>query len=76
MLAPHPIAELKDHFDFAYERVPNGVFTLTVHPQTIGRAHAFLMLERFVDYMTAHDDVWFATLSDIAGTWSDDAPLP
>ncbi len=63
----------KDHFDFAHERVPDGVFTLTVHPQTIGRAHAFLMLERFVDYAVGHDDVWFAPLSDIAATWSDDA---
>ena len=33
-------ARWKDHFDFAYERVPGGVFALTVHPQTIGRAHA------------------------------------
>lgn len=62
----------KDHFDFAYERVPGGVFTLTVHPQTIGRAHAFLMFERFIDYMAGHDGVWFATLSQIAATWYDE----
>lgn len=61
----------KDHFDFAYERVPGGVFVLTVHPQTIGRAHAFLMFERFVEYVVAHDDVWITTLSDIAATWVD-----
>lgn len=61
----------KDHFDFAYERVPGGVLTLTVHPQTIGRAHAFMMFERFVDYILGHDGVWAATLSDIAATWRD-----
>ena len=26
-------ARWKDHFDFAYERVPGGVFALTVHPR-------------------------------------------
>ncbi len=64
-------ARWKDHFDFAYERVPNGVMAITVHPQTIGRAHAFLMFERFVDYVVGHDGVWVATLSEIAATWQD-----
>ena len=48
------------------------MFALTVHPQTIGRAHAFLMFERFVDYVLSHDGVWVATISDIAATWVDD----
>jgi peptidoglycan-N-acetylglucosamine deacetylase len=64
-------ARWKDHFDFAYGRVPGGVFTLTVHPQTIGRAHALLMFERFLDYVLGHDDAWPATLSDIAATWTE-----
>jgi peptidoglycan/xylan/chitin deacetylase (PgdA/CDA1 family) len=61
----------KDHFDFAYERVPGGVFVLTVHPQTIARAHAFMMFERFVDYVAGHDGVWLATLGEIAATYHD-----
>jgi peptidoglycan-N-acetylglucosamine deacetylase len=65
-------ARWKDHFDFAYERVPGGVFTLTVHPQTIGRAHAFMMFERFVDYVIGHEGAWVTTLSEIAATWIDD----
>jgi len=64
-------ARWKDHFDFAYERVPGGVFVLTVHPQTIARAHAFMMFERFVDYVAGHDAIWLATLSDIAATYHD-----
>ena len=64
----------KDSFDFAYARVPGGVFALTVHPQTIGRAHTMLMFERFLEYLTAHDGVWCATLSDIAARWSDRSP--
>jgi hypothetical protein len=61
-----------DHFDFAHQRVPRGVFALTVHPQTIGRAHAFLMFERFLDHVLAHDDIWVTTMSDIAACWRDD----
>jgi peptidoglycan/xylan/chitin deacetylase (PgdA/CDA1 family) len=61
----------KDHFDFAYDRVPGGVFVLTVHPQTIGRAHAMLMFERFVEYVAGHDAAWITTLGEIAATWSD-----
>ena len=61
----------KDHFDFAYERVPGGVFVLTVHPQTIARAHAFLMFERFVEYVAGHNDAWITTLGEIAATWHD-----
>ena len=64
-------ARWKDHFDFAYGRVPGGVFALTVHPQTIARAHAFLMFERFVDYVLGHDGVWAVPLSDIADAWHD-----
>jgi peptidoglycan-N-acetylglucosamine deacetylase len=55
----------KDHFDFARDRVPNGLVTFTVHPQVIGRAHALLMFERLLDYMTGFDDVWFTTLSEV-----------
>ena len=62
----------KDHFDFAYGRVPGGVFVLTVHPQTIARAHAFMMFERFLDYVAGHDEAWITTLSDIASIYKDD----
>lgn len=64
-------ARWKDHFDFAYERVPGGVIAITVHPQTIGRAHSFMMFERFVEYVVGHDGVWAATLGEIASTWQD-----
>lgn len=62
----------KAHFDFAYERVPGGVFALTVHPQTIGRAHALVMFERFVDYIAGHAGAWITTLDEIAATWHDE----
>jgi peptidoglycan/xylan/chitin deacetylase (PgdA/CDA1 family) len=62
----------KDHFDFAYANVPGGVIAFTVHPQTIGRAHHVMMFERLIEHMAGHDGVWFATLSDIYDTWTED----
>jgi peptidoglycan/xylan/chitin deacetylase (PgdA/CDA1 family) len=61
-----------DQFTFAYERCPGGVFALTVHPQTIARAHHFLMFERFLDQVAGQPGVWFATLSEITDCWSDE----
>lgn len=62
----------KDHFDYAYQHVENGVIAFTVHPQSIGRAHHMLMFEKLIDYMAGHDGTWFATLSEIYDTWSED----
>ena len=59
-----------DSFDYAHEHCPGGLMTWTLHPQTIGRAHNMVMLERFLDHVTAHDDVWFPTLSEAFDAWS------
>lgn len=62
----------KDHFDYAYRHVPGGVLTLTVHPQTIARAHYLMGFERLIEYMAGHEGTWFAPLSDIHDTWTED----
>lgn len=59
----------KDAFDFAYQRCPGGIMTWTLHPQTIGRSHNLLMLERFIDYVAGHDGVWFPTISQAVDAW-------
>lgn len=61
----------KDQFDFALNRVPGGVYILTVHPQTIGRAHHLMMFERLIEYVSNSPAVWFASLSDVYDTWTD-----
>jgi peptidoglycan-N-acetylglucosamine deacetylase len=69
----------KDSFDFAYERCVGGLMTWTLHPQTIGRAQNLLMLERFLDYVLRHEGIWFPTLSEAYGAWTDElqyAPEP
>lgn len=62
----------KDHFDYAYEHVDGGVLAITVHPQTIGRAHHMVMFEKFIAYVAGHEGTWFAPLSDIYDTWQED----
>ena len=61
----------RDTFDYAYANAPGGVLSLTVHPQTIGRAHALTGFERFIEHMASFSGVWFATLSQIYDTWSE-----
>ncbi len=59
----------KDAFDYALQNAPNGVYVLTVHPQTIGRAQNIMMYEKLIQHMCAQDGVWFASLSDIYDCW-------
>lgn len=71
------LARWIDSFDFAYERCPGGAMTWTLHPQTIGRAHNLLMLEKFLDHITSFEDVWFPTLSELFDCWHDEgSPAP
>ncbi len=59
----------KGDFDYLYQRLGEGVFTLTLHPQVIGRGHRLLMLERLIDDIAAHDNVTFQTMSDYSAQW-------
>jgi peptidoglycan/xylan/chitin deacetylase (PgdA/CDA1 family) len=59
----------KDSFDYAYTHVPMGVYVLTVHPQTIGRAQHMLMLERLIQHIVSHEGAWLAPLSAIYDCW-------
>lgn len=58
-------------FDYAYENESGGVFTLTVHPGTIGRAHHLVAFEEFIRHVVAHEGVWLATLGEVTDRWSD-----
>jgi peptidoglycan/xylan/chitin deacetylase (PgdA/CDA1 family) len=53
-------------FDFCREAIEDGVFTLTTHPQVIGRGPRIRMLGRLVEHMARFDDVRFATMADAA----------
>jgi peptidoglycan/xylan/chitin deacetylase (PgdA/CDA1 family) len=67
-LAPTDAVERRwlDIFDFARTEEPGGVLVLTVHPQTSGRSHLLVMLRRVLSAIAEHEEVWFATLSEVS----------
>ena len=62
-------------FDYLYDRVGEGVYILTMHPQAIGRGHRLLMLERLVDHMRERSGVTFKTMSEVAIEFKASHPL-
>jgi len=62
----------KESLDWGRENTKPGVMTLVLHPQTIGRPHHMLMLDRFLDYVITLEDTWIARLSDIFDAWVGD----
>ncbi len=68
--APSKVEEIwRDEFTFMYRDIPGGVFTLTMHPQVIGRGHRLLMLERLIAWLKEHQGVRFSTLGAAASTF-------
>lgn len=67
--APSKVLEIwTGEFDYMLAHEPWGVFTLTMHPQVIGRGHRMLLLERFVEHALAQEGVRFARMGDVART--------
>jgi peptidoglycan/xylan/chitin deacetylase (PgdA/CDA1 family) len=65
--APSKVAEIwQDDFTYMQREVPGGVFTLTMHPQVIGRGHRMLMLERLIHWFKERPDTTFSRLGDAA----------
>jgi peptidoglycan/xylan/chitin deacetylase (PgdA/CDA1 family) len=62
-------ARWREIFKYAYERVEAPLYIVTVHPQTIGRAHHIAGFESFLNDIASHDGVWWATLSQVYEAW-------
>ena len=62
-------------FDYLYDRIGEGVYTLTKHPQSIGRGHRLLMLERLIRHIQSHRGVEFKTMLEVATAWKKSHPL-
>ncbi|MEI3609783.1 polysaccharide deacetylase family protein [Pseudogracilibacillus sp. SO10305] len=58
-------------FDYACNNEEGACYALTVHPQTIGRAHTIQMLEKLIQYMS-DNGAWFATLGEIYDNYYED----
>jgi len=56
----------RGEFDYCHEAKDDGVFTLTMHPQIIGRGPRIEMLARLIDYMQSQSNVSFTRLGDEA----------
>ena len=66
--APSKVYEIwAAEFEGAYDS--GGAFTLTMHPQIIGRYHRLKMVEQLIDYITGHPDVCFTTCSQAVDDW-------
>jgi peptidoglycan-N-acetylglucosamine deacetylase len=73
---PSAVEEIwRDEFAYAYERVPAGVLTITLHPEVSGRGHRILMLERLIRHFREHDGVEFQTAGDFVTAWGAANPL-
>ena len=72
---------LKDAFDSLYrEGDPNGLdapkmLSIGLHSRIVGRPARIASLERFLDYVLAHDRVWICRRIDIANHWMTTHPF-
>ena len=76
-LAPaSQVAEIwRGEFHYALRNVPGGLYSLTMHPQVIGRGHRLMMLDGLITEFKAAGDVTFTTLGAYAEAWRRANPL-
>jgi len=75
--APSQVYEIwSGDFDYLYDRLGEGVFNLTMHPQVIGRGHRLLMLERLIQHMQERSGVSFRTMEEVVLHWKKEHPFP
>jgi peptidoglycan/xylan/chitin deacetylase (PgdA/CDA1 family) len=69
--APSAVLEVwQGDLDYAYENEPGGVVTITMHPQSIGRGHRMLMLERLLTHLRDRGGVAFDRCDAVAERWA------
>lgn len=66
-VAPQTVEQLwKDTFTYLYREEQDFIFPLTIHPDVGGRPQVLLMLERFIEWINAHDNVKWVTFHEMA----------
>jgi peptidoglycan/xylan/chitin deacetylase (PgdA/CDA1 family) len=67
MANPSKVFEIwSSDIDFMVERVPNGVFDLTMHPQVMGRGHRIKLLEQVIEHCQQYPSLRFARMDEVA----------
>jgi peptidoglycan/xylan/chitin deacetylase (PgdA/CDA1 family) len=65
--APSKVLEIwAGEFDWMIGHEQSGVFTLTMHPQVIGRGHRMALLERFMQHVLSKGSARFARMGAVA----------
>ncbi|MBK20055.1 MAG: allantoinase PuuE [Rhodospirillaceae bacterium] len=67
---------LRDTFDCLYaegEEAPK-MMSIGLHCRLVGRPGRFLALQRFLDHIASHDNVWICRRADIARHWHEEHP--
>ena len=73
---PRDIEELwRDQFDWVYRHHDYAVFPITIHPDSAGKPHVLMMLERLIEHMQAHDGVRMVTMAEMAEDFIRRAPF-
>ncbi len=68
---PSQVEEVwREEFDWMRGHIDGGVFTLTMHPQVIGRGARLAMLERLLQYLREQPGVTFRRMGDVAAEWA------
>ncbi|WP_112323632.1 polysaccharide deacetylase family protein [Oceanibium sediminis] len=72
------LALLRDSFDQLYEEGATSprMLNIGLHPRMAGHPGRARGLARFLDHITAHDDVWVCRRADIAAHWKRIWPAP
>jgi peptidoglycan/xylan/chitin deacetylase (PgdA/CDA1 family) len=72
--APSAVEEIfRAEFEGAYAE--GGMFLLTMHPHVIGHRSRIALLDRLIQHIKRHPDVWFATHAQAAQWCKDQAAL-
>jgi peptidoglycan/xylan/chitin deacetylase (PgdA/CDA1 family) len=64
-----------DDLDFMIQEVPQGVFLMTFHPQTIGRGGRLRVLDALIERANEHG-ARFATVETVVEEWRSANPWP
>lgn len=63
------------HFRFALDHEPNGILTITMHPQVVGRAHVLEMVSEIIGTISQHEGVEFETVTQAVGRAKSDGTV-
>ncbi|MBJ90832.1 MAG: polysaccharide deacetylase [Woeseia sp.] len=65
----------RDQFDWVYRNHDYAIFPCTIHPDSAGKPHVLMMLERLIDHMLAHQGVRMMTMADMAKDFARRVPF-